>query len=116
MHDVVQNAIDKYVKFAAIHGECTESGDYKQGNKAHDILLKALSKLRASGDQGRQALVALLQHENASVRLWAASHLLKTAPAIAIEKIKEIAAGNGMLALCAETVLSEFAKGTLEIP
>ncbi len=116
MNNAVEDAIEKYIKFAAIHGECTESGDYKQGNKAHDKVLKALSQLRAAGDQGRQALVALLQHENASVRLWAATHLLKTDPAIAIEKLKEIAVGQGMIAFDAETVLSEFAKGTLQVP
>lgn len=116
MNNAVEDAIEKYIKCAAIHGECTESGDFKQGNKAHDKLLKALSQIRAAGDLGRQALVALLQHENASVRLWSATHLLKTDPAIAIEKIKEIAVGHGMIALCAETVLSEFAKRTLQIP
>ena len=56
------------------HGKATENGDYKQGNKNHDIIIACILYLYDS--QQLQLLEPFLEHQDVNVRLWAAFALL----------------------------------------
>ena len=67
---------DRFIAEAAEHGRCTESDDYKRGNKAFDRMLTAVAELQAHADRGESVFTELLNHPNGWVRLAAATHLL----------------------------------------
>ncbi len=56
------------------HGKAAENGDYKQGNKNHDIIIACILYLYDS--QQLQLLEPFLEHQDVNVRLWAAFALL----------------------------------------
>ena len=116
MDPKLQAAVDRYVAAAIVHGECTENGDYKRGNRAFDEILEVLKVIREAGREGDHALLDLLDHDNKSVRASAATHLLKVYEKRATKVLKRVAKGEGLVAFSAEMVLVEWNKGTLVIP
>ena len=116
MNTDLVSAVGRYVAAAIVHGAATEEGDYKRGNPAHDEVLAALREIREAGEEGKQALLELVKHENASVRCWAGTHLLKVAARPAMKVLRSLAKGTGLVAMNAGIVLEEWRKGTLETP
>jgi len=105
--------IERYVLHAQEHGKSTLAGDFKTTNKHHDELLKILDELLNLGDEGNKLLLSLLQHENESVSLWAASHTLKIDEKQAKEKLKEIMKSDSFFNFDAEMILQEWDAGNL---
>ena len=72
--------IAAYRDAALTQGEATESGDYKAGNKASELLTAIYAELHRRGDEAQRALLPLLDDAAPGVRLWSASHTLEFAP------------------------------------
>jgi hypothetical protein len=106
----VDDAIELFVKHARIQCESSLSGDNKTGSKSYDILNNCISFLSKNNKLDR--LSAFLDDKDVSLRLWSASALLNTKTRKCKKVLKEISEGNnyGVLALTAETVLSEYKK------
>ena len=105
-----------YIDAAILHHEKLLSGDPKESNRQHDRLINAIRQIRGQSDQGKSFLSGLLEHENDSVRLWAACHLLTIDEKKAVESIKKIAtkASSWQLRTDAEMTLSEWKAGRLD--
>jgi len=87
-------------------------GDAKTGNKHADRYMAAFRKLRAHGDEGREALVVLLNHPSVDVRTMAAAYLLRYRTAEAKAVLEEAARGEGMIAFECQYTLKHWADGT----
>jgi hypothetical protein len=110
-----ENLKTEFVEAAVDHGRFTESGDSKRANKAHDKVIKALSKMKKLPDHGKGLLTFLLEHESDAVRGWAATYLLPLNENSAIDTLREIASGSGFVAFDCEMVLKLWKAGTLRL-
>jgi hypothetical protein len=107
---------DRYIAEAAEHGRCTESGDYKRGNKAFDRMTAALAELRGYADRGESVLTELLNHPNGWVRLGAATDLLPLRAELASTTLENLASGpQSQLEFNAKMVLREWRAGRLNV-
>jgi hypothetical protein len=79
------------------------------------ILNFAAKKILASGEEAIEQFATLLNHQEESVRAMAGAYLLKDRTSLAVEAVKPIAEGNGILALGAKMTLERFKRGELEI-
>ena len=116
MSKSISKLVAEYCENARQHGAATAIGDHKRSNKYHDGLMAALRGLREEGTRGDEALLPLLDDHDQSVRCWAATHCLNLAEGKARLTLVKLAAESGIVGFAAETVLSEWDKGTLEIP
>lgn len=79
---------------------------------AHRRLMEARQRLLDAGSPGRAALVELLQHEHPGVRLWAASHVARTHPDLAVPVLTSLMhTGPSLLAFEAKMVLAQVVDG-----
>jgi ribosomal protein L34 len=77
-----------------------------------DRYIAAFRKLRARGDEGREALAALLKHPNVDVRTTAAAFLLRYRTSQARAVLEEAAKGEGLIAFEARQALKGWEEGT----
>ena len=103
--------IQEYVKACIIKGESDDVGDSKEGNKQYAIINTLYLSLK-SNDRLSE-LIPLLRHENPYVRLWAASHTLRTAKSKAVRTLKSLSKLRGMVGFISATTLKEWKKGNL---
>jgi Domain of unknown function (DUF2019) len=87
-------------------------GDARTGNKYAKRYITAFNELRASGDEGRNALAALLSDERAEVRVMAAAFLLRHCGQKAIAVLESEAKGTGPTAFGAAQALARWKDGT----
>lgn len=109
----------KVTRFAAqaeCHYQATQQGNARTANRAYAQIVRAKDSLVAGGHLA--ALVPLLCHEHAAVRLWAARYLLFCPPfAQQTEAVlTTIAAhGAGILIADAKQTLTQWRKGNLTL-
>ena len=109
----------KVTRFAAqaeCHYQATQQGNARTANRAYTQIVRAKDSLVAGGYLA--ALVPLLCHEHAAVRLWAARYLLFCPPfAQQTEAVlTTIAAhGAGILIADAKQTLTQWRKGNLTL-
>jgi len=112
MSDTIQS---EFVEAACEHGQFTESGDSVHANKAHDKVIKIISRMKQLPDKGVSILASLLNDENDSVKAWAATYLLPLDEESAINTLKELSSGRGFIAFDAKMVLKLWTAGTLKL-
>lgn len=96
--------------------EAIAAGDTRLGNMFANQRFRAWDKLRAYGDEGREALVKLLDDERVDVREMAAAYLLRYRTAQATKILQKIATtGEGLAALGAQQCLRRWEEGTWEL-
>ena len=108
MAKTLEQAVHEFEQAAGEHGAATEEGDSARANKNFRKLARALNTIRKHDEQGRDALIGLLEHEDPNVRLWAASYLFGAAPEKAVETLEAIAQGRGICAFDAKITLQEW--------
>lgn len=111
-----EDASVAYVGAAALHGAATSEGDHDKANAAHDTLIEALLTLRESPDRGRSTLTALLDLEDASVRCWAATHLLPIDERAATQALAALVSEPPFVGFDAKMILREWKAGRFEVP
>ena len=111
----IKKYIDSYINNAKDYG-MSSIEDYKRVNRAHDKIVKAYLCLKQEGPDGILELIKLLDHENDSVRSWAATHCLFHNPEKAVPILENIAKSKGVIAFDAEMVLKEWRAGRLKGP
>ncbi len=113
----IPELIKMYTEAASRHGAATESGDYKEANRQHDVVAKVYRELRRRGSDAQRALLPLLAEQDLGVRTWAAAHALEFAPA---EGKRVLAAAaevpNSLVSLSAKMTLREWEAGRLRFP
>ena len=106
--------ITRFAAQAECHYQATQQGNARTANRAYAQIVRAKDSLVAGGHLA--ALVPLLCHEHAAVRLWAARYLLFCPPfAQQTEAVlTTIAAhGAGILIADAKQTLTQWRKGNL---
>lgn len=103
-----------YEGAAVRHGEASQKGDHRTANAQYKRLLAAWKELRSRGDEGRAALLHLMDARNLHVQVWAASHVLEFAPEAAEARLERLAhEAPGLARLDAELTLKEWRAGNL---
>lgn len=87
----------------------------KLANKHTDRMVAAFNKLKSAGNNGRDALMALFQHERMDVRTAAAAFLLRYRTAEAKAVLEEAAKGRGLVPFEAQECLKRWEEGTWEL-
>lgn len=105
-----------YEDAARTHGAATESGDYKAGNKAADLVAAIYSELRNRGEDAQRTLLPFLRNNDLGVRGWAAAHALEFAPSEGEAVLQAMILLGGLRGLSAKTTLDEWKKGRLRFP
>ena len=108
--------ITQFAAQAECHYQATQQGNARTANRAYAQIVRAKDSLVAGGHLA--ALVPLLCHEHAAVRLWAARYLLFCPPfAQQTEAVlTTIAAhGAGILIADAKQTLTQWRKGNLTL-
>ena len=116
MSKTLANLTDDFIGNAQIYEEALENGNSKLANKKHDDAGKILKKIREFGDIGDEAILQLTNHENISVRLWAAVYSLKYNVKRAEKVLKDISNSKGAIGFSAKMILEEKSKGNLDLP
>jgi len=108
--------IGLYVKAAHDHGEATERGDPKAGNKAADMVSTVYRELRNRGQPAQSLLLRLLGTQDLSVRSWAAAHALEFAPEKGEPVLEALSNQPRWLGFSARTTLKVWREGKLRFP
>jgi hypothetical protein len=101
----------RYVDAAKSHGQASLRGDHRAANREYASIRAVWQALRGR-DQG-VAILTLLAHSDASVRLWAASHALEFAPDRAEPVLEALAKASGPAATDARMTLRQWRRGEL---
>ena len=97
------------------HSEASETGDYKTGNRHHDIIVACI--LYLYDNQQLQLLEPFLEHPHVGVRLWAAFALLSVEKTKAENVLMDIQNGSfGIIGGNAMYTLKEWKNGKLKFP
>jgi len=107
-HELVKRFADAVAlqTFAIWHG------DARTGNRHARRRIAAFERLRERGDEGRDALMVLLQHERPDVRVKAAVYLLRHCTEKSLEVLRAAAAGESMVAFMAQQAIKRWEEGT----
>lgn len=98
---------------AKLHGDCTENGNYKEGNKHYKKIVESAKYLNEYSSLSH--LIPLLDNESISVQLWAATFLLKTDEKTAISKLREIEKLINIFSLSAEMTIKMWKEKKLNL-
>ena len=104
---------DKFILAASKHGDATNSGDYKLGNKQVDIIDSSYKEL-VKTIEGRESLRDLMSNPNLSVKLWAASVCLPFFTIEAEKVLSNVSKDASLIGSSAEITLREWKKGNLK--
>jgi Domain of unknown function (DUF2019) len=109
----IADALTEFEIAANQHGEATEQGNYKEANKNYGKIAKVITFLKEQNSINE--LLPLIEHPSLGVRLWASTYLLPVKKEEAIRELKNIIRGGSFCAFTAETTLSEWKKGNLNL-
>ncbi|MBI2393259.1 MAG: DUF2019 domain-containing protein [Deltaproteobacteria bacterium] len=103
--------VQEFAQAVANQTDAIWRGDHREGNKHAKRYISVFRKLRAVGDEGRDALLALLSHERPDVRVMAAAYLLRHRTAAAMAVLHEASQGTGMVAFEATEAIKRWNEG-----
>lgn len=109
----IDTALSIFEEASIKQSEAAETGDYKTGNKLYAKIVLAANFLK--NENAISKLEIFLLHESAGVRLWSASYLLTCNEKEAVKVLESIEKSSGINSLTAETTLSEWRKGNLNL-
>jgi hypothetical protein len=104
--------VKEFADCVARQSKAIANGDAKVGNSYAKRYVAAFEKLRARGDDGRNALAILLLDERADVRVMAAAYLLRHCEGRARAVLEKEAKGKGPVAFGAVQALKRWNEGT----
>ena len=110
----LDSLVDEFTKKATAHGDAMRMGDDDVANKLHADLMRLLDSVGTSGTEGAAKLMELLEHSETSVRLWAATQVLRENESKAIATLQSISDAGGISSLNARSVLDLWKKGMLK--
>lgn len=113
--DQLQKLVVEFAENVAAQTDVMKTGDATTGNKHAKRYIKAFEALRRMGDQGRDALVPLMQHHRVDVRAMAAAFLLRYRHDEARRVLEEIARGRGFQAFAANESLKRWEEKTWQL-
>jgi HEAT repeat protein len=106
----IKELVEQYRQGAIGTGDVS---DPKKANKSARRMITAYRVLRGT-EEGRQALVSLLEDDEPSVRCNAAAHCLQWIPHVARHILEVLRDSQGPFSFDAEMTLKEYDKGRLK--
>jgi len=107
MNDVLRRIKEEFLTQAVRHGEATESGDFIVANKAFDEIA-SLTKQLDNLDKKGEVYSSLLNHQNDSVKAFAAYRYLDYSHDKAISVLEQVATGSGLVGFSAKQLLKQI--------
>src|SRR5688500_16770000 len=89
----VSDLVCDYRESAIAHAVAIGQGRHKVANREFDTLKTIAAELRRRGGDGETALKKLIEDEELSVRVWAATHGLRVHTELAEQTLTEAAGG-----------------------
>jgi hypothetical protein len=111
--ETIADALSEFEIAANKHAEATEQGNYKEANKSYGRIIKAIAYLKEQN--AINELTTRIVHPSIGVRLWASTYLLPIKEADSMKCLNDIVRGKSVHALTAETTMSEWKKGNLNL-
>lgn len=99
--------LKQFGEAAIRHQTATEDGNFTLANRSYHVMKTVCDTLQVS--YGLDALLILLNHEDKSVRLWAAAHTLRIDPVKALAIIKALRSEPGHIGFNAQMLLEHNA-------
>lgn len=103
--------VNAFAGAAALHFKALLAGDHRKANREAREVFKAFDQLRRFGDQGREALMPLLRHEDKAVACSAAAVLLRYATGEATRVLEDLSRDRGLLGFQAQQALERWREG-----
>jgi len=108
--------VDRFAHNVIEQKKWISRGDSRAANQCANALLKAFKKIcNIYGDEGREALSSLFEHETRAVRSMAAAFLLRYKHEEAKAVLREIGRGKGLVALGARECINRWEEGEWEL-
>jgi aminoglycoside phosphotransferase family enzyme len=108
--------VERFAENVLAQNRAIADGDATRGNYHARLYIDAFARLRQAGDVGRDALLQLLEHEDANVRVTTAAFLLRHRTADATAVLRAAAPGPaGLARLGAQQTLKRWQEGTWEL-
>jgi hypothetical protein len=108
----IEALVEEFARCVELQHEAVLAGDPLTGNKYAKRYIAAFHRLRAAGDDGRNALATLLSDQRAAVRVMAATFLLRHCGETARRVLEAEATKDGLFAFGAEQALRRWEEGT----
>jgi hypothetical protein len=102
-----------FIDYAIKHGQAIEQGDHKTANKIHEKLTALYVKLKSN--ENWDVLKELVKHNDESVRLWAATFLLKNDTILSLQVLNGLKESDKIIGLTASTTIDMWSKGMLQL-
>ncbi len=106
-----EKLVKEFAECVAAQSEAIARADARTGNKHAKRYVAAFDRLRAHGDEGREALATLLTDGRADVRVMAAAYLLRYCESRARLILEAEAKGTGLVAFGAAQTLKRWEEG-----
>lgn len=112
MSETTLGLVEEFAEAVAGQEDALQVGDSVLGNQLAKKYVSTFRKLREIGDEGREALTALFNDERPSVRVMAASFLLRYRHEQARMILETEAKGQGFVAFGAAQALKRWEDGS----
>ena len=108
----VDALVEEFARRVAMQNDAILKGDATTGNKCAKQYVAAFTQLRTFGDEGRNALAALLTDDRAEVTVMAAAFLLRHCGERARTVLEAEAERGGPVGFGAAQALQRWKEGT----
>jgi hypothetical protein len=110
--DEIGRWVAEFARHVAAQTDEIQRGDAGKGNMHAKRYSAAFQRLRDCGDPGREALVPLMHSERPDVRCAAAGYLLRFRTGEALEVLRALSGGTGLVSFEAGECLERWDEGT----
>ena len=110
-----QEPVKRFADGVALQTFAIWHGDARTGNRHAKRYIAAFERLRERGDEGRDALMVLLEHERPDVRVAAAAFLLRHCTEESLKVLRAAAAGESLVAFEAGQAIKRWEEGSWAI-
>lgn len=107
----INDLVNEFADCVAAQSEAISRGDSSLGNKFAKRYVAAFDELRTYGDAGRDALADLFHDRRSSVRVMAATYLLRHCETQAVAILEKEAKASGIVAFGAAQALRRWKEG-----
>ncbi|MFN0071067.1 MAG: DUF2019 domain-containing protein [Chloroflexota bacterium] len=98
------------------HGQLLGTLEWRESNRLHDQIRSVARATRTFEEEGRNAMIALFEHDDPGVREWAAYYVLESDPAQARPVLERLSHRTDLHGLNAKYILQEYDAGNLTFP
>ncbi len=103
--------VEEFAEAADLHFEAVEALDEEQANRQAVRLARLFKDIVLQGEEGREALLVLIDSKNLAVAGMAAVYSLRYSPARCEALLKQLASQPGLLGFRAGAALQRWADG-----